>query len=255
MKKTLGALMLTLITGSSLLFAQTGGTTDPFETQMRVYKAALKNYDFQTAINALYVMEAIKPERTDLNDSIAILYFEDERYAQATVVAQAIINSDPKRNDMLEMVAVSKQKLGMVKESLSDYEKLYAVDKQVFYLYQIATLQFQLERFGECLASIDQIVSSPDADKQKVNIPVQNRTQLVPMKAAAYNIRGICAAQLNQPEAAKENLNKALEIFPDFILAKANLDAINKKSDTKAAAPVKPGTTAPKSATPATGKH
>ena len=116
----------------------------------------------------------------------------------------------------------------------------------------MATEQFQLERFGECLASIDQIIASPDADKQKVNIPVQNRTQTVPMKAAAYNIKGICAAQLNQPDAAKDNLKKAIELFPDFVLAKANLEAIDKKgTDNKTAA--KPaGTTAPKPAAPKT---
>ena len=251
MNKTILGFLLMFFTGGSLLSAQ----GDAFDIQMKVYRAAMKNYDFQTAISALYGMEAIKPERTDLNDSLAILYFEDEKYAQATVTAQAIVNADPKRNDMLEMVAISKQKLGMVKESLSDYEKLYAADKQIYFLYQIATLQFQLERFGECLASIDQIIASPDADKQKVNIPVQNRSQQVPMKAAAYNIRGICAAQLNQVDAAKENLNKALELYPDFVLAKANLEALDKKQgDTKT--PSKTTTTTTKTSTaPAPVKH
>ena len=244
MKKLILGFLFMLFT-CSFIFAQ----GDAFDIQMKVYKAAMKNYDFQTAISAIYGMEAIKPERTDLNDSLAIIYFEDEKYAQAMIVSQGILAADPKRNDMLEMQAISKQKLGMVKESLSDYEKLYGVDKQVYFLYQMATLQFQLERFGECLASIDQIIASPDADKQKVNIPVQNRTQTVPMKAAAYNIKGICAAQLNQPDAAKENLKKAIELFPDFVLAKANLEAIDKKAGDKGAA--KPaGTPAAKSAAP-----
>jgi len=226
MKKIITGFILMFFTGN-FTFAQ----GDAFDIQMKVYKAAMKNYDFQTAISAIYGMEAIKPERTDLNDSLAIIYFEDEKYAQAMLVSQSILAADPKRNDMLEMQAISKQKLGMVKESLADYEKLYGVDKQVYFLYQMATLQFQLERFGECLASIEQIIASPDADKQKVNIPVQNnRSQTVPMKAAAYNIKGICAAQLNQPDAAKENLKKALELYPDFVLAKANLEAIDKKS-------------------------
>ena len=49
------------------------------------------------------------------------------------------------------------------------------------------------------------------------------------MKAAAYNVKGICALELNQPEAAKENFNKALQLFPDFVLAKTNLETLEKR--------------------------
>ena len=212
-KITLGVLF-TLITCGTL-FAQ---SPDAFDVQNRVYKAALKNYDLQTATVALYTMEALKPERTDLNDSLAILYFTSEKYAQAYFLANTIVTADPKRNDMLEMVAVSQQNLGLIKESLASYEKLYAAGKSVYYLYEMGVQQYQLKRFGECVASLDQIIASPDADKQKVNIRQQNGSQDVPMKAAAYNVKGICALEVNQPEAAKQNFNQALQLFPDLTL-------------------------------------
>ena len=229
MTKFIFGFLLMLVTGGNLLVAQT--STDPFDVQMRFYKSALKNYDLQAATVALYTMQALKPERADLNDSLALLYFAGERYAQAYLVGQAIVNADPKRNDMLEMVAVSKQNLGMIKESLADYEKLYAADKSVYFLYQMATLQYQLKRYGECIASLDQILASADADKQKVPTRVQNGSQDAPMKAAAYNVKGVCALELNQPEIAKENFNKALQIFPDFVLAKTNLETMEKKQN------------------------
>lgn len=212
---------------SGLLNAQ---APDAFEIQNRVYKQAIKNYDLQSATVALYNMMALKPERADLNDSLAIVYFAGEHYAQAYLIGEAIVTADPKRKDMLELVAVSKQNLGMIKESLADYEKLYALDKSVYYLYQMATLQYQLKRFGECVANLDQIIAGADADKQKVNIRAsQNQQQEVPMKAAAYNVKGICALEMNQPEIAKENFNKALGIAPDFALAKGNLEMMAKK--------------------------
>jgi len=229
MTKFIFGFLLMFVTGGNLLVAQT--STDPFDVQMRFYKSALKNYDLQAATVALYTMQALKPERADLNDSLALLYFAGERYAQAYLVGQAIVNADPKRNDMLEMVAVSKQNLGMIKESLADYEKLYAADKSVYFLYQMATLQYQLKRYGECIASLDQILASADADKQKVPTRVQNGSQDAPMKAAAYNVKGVCALELNQPEIAKENFNKALQIFPDFVLAKTNLETMEKKQN------------------------
>jgi tetratricopeptide (TPR) repeat protein len=105
----------------------------------------------------------------------------------------------------------------------------------------MATEQYQLKRYGECVASLDQIIASPESEKQKVNIRVQGGGQEVIMKAAAYNVRGICASDMGQKDAARENFSKALEIAPDFALAKGNLEALDKKDDDKSK--TKPGTT------------
>ena len=258
MKKITSVLVLLLVLTAGLVSAQGqagSNSSDPFDVQLRFYKAALKNYDLQAATVALYTMQALKPERSDLNDSLALLYFAGERWAQAYLVGQAIVNGDPKRNDMLEMVAVSKQNLGMIKESLADYEKLYGTEKSVYFLYQMATLQYQLKRYGECVASLDQILANADADKQKVNIRVQGGTQDVPMKAAAYNVKGICALELNQPDAAKDNFNKALQAYPDFVLAKANLENLAKKQSGGAATKPAAGNTAKPATAPAAVKH
>ena len=57
----------------------------------------------------------------------------------------------------------------------------------------------------------------------------QNGSQDIVMKAAALNVKGICAMELNQEAAAKDNFAKALELAPEFVLAKGNLDNLNKK--------------------------
>ena len=223
---------------------------DAFEVQMKAYKLALKNYDLSAATNSVYVMMALKPERVDLNDSLALLYFAGERYGQAYIIGEEILKANPNRKDMLELVAVSKQNLGMVKESLADYEKLYSADKGIYYLYQIATLQYQLKRYGECVASLDQIINNPESAQQKVNIMLQGGSQDVPMKAAALNVKGICALELNQEDAAKDNFNKALEVYTDFVLPKCNLDMIAKQK--AQAKPASTTTTAPKPASTTT---
>ncbi|MBS1611544.1 MAG: hypothetical protein JST49_01885 [Bacteroidetes bacterium] len=223
---------------------------DAFEVQMKAYKLALKNYDLRAATNSVYVMMALKPERVDLNDSLALLYFAGERYGQAYIIGEEILKANPNRKDMLELVAVSKQNLGMVKESLADYEKLYSADKGIYYLYQIATLQYQLKRYGECVASLDQIINNPESAQQKVNIMLQGGSQDVPMKAAALNVKGICALELNQEDAAKDNFNKALEVFPDFVLPKGNLEMIAKQK--AQAKPASTTSTAPKTTTTTT---
>ena len=250
MKKLL--LILTSGIFMATAFAQTNPaatlSSDPFEVQNRAYKLALKNYDLPSATVALYGMIALKPERTDLQDSLVLIYFGNERYAQAYFVGQEILKNNPQRNDILELVAVSKQNLGLIKEALADYEQLYNKQKAIFYLYQMATLQYQLKRYGKCVASLDQIIADAKSEKEKVNIRMQNGSQEVPMKAAAFNVKGICAIELNQPDAAKENFKKAIELFPDFALAKGNLENINKGNMEKPAT-TKPASTTTKTTT------
>lgn len=223
---------------------------DAFATQMKVYGTALKYYDLQTATTALYNAMAIKPERKDLRDSLANIYFLGERYGQAYTIGEEILKEDPKRDDILAIVAVSKQSLGFAKEALEDYEKLYKDSKQIFYLYQIASLQHQLKRVGECLASLDQIIADDASTKQMVSLRNGNGTsQNVPMKAAAINLKGIITLELNQSANARALFNEAIKMFPDFEAAKSNI-AIMDQQDAAAAAQAKggAGTAAPKAA-------
>jgi Tfp pilus assembly protein PilF len=223
--------LLGLMLSGTCVSAQNAAYPDPYEVQTRFYHLALKNYDLQAATIALYTMLALKPERTDMKDSLALLYFAGERFAQASMVGEEIVKADPGRKDMLELVAISKQNLGMIKESLANYETLYAGEKSLYYLYQIATLQYQLKRYGECVASLDQIIANPESAKQKVTIRVQSGGQEVPMRAAALNVKGICALELNQESVARENFSQALQIAPDFALAKGNLESLDKKKE------------------------
>ena len=240
MKKVLFTIALSFVLLTASVSAQ-----DAFETQMKVYGTALKYYDLQVASTALYNAMALKPERKDLRDSLALIYFAGERYGQSFTLGEEILKENPKRTDMLEMVAVSKQSLGLAKEALADYEALYKSEKQVFYLYQIATLQYQLKRFGECVGSLDQIVADEASAKQEVTIRNGNNTsQKVPMRAAAANVKGIVALELNKEAEAKELFNQAIKLFPDFALAKGNLALVEQREakGTGTGTAVKPGT-------------
>ena len=222
-------ILLTVVLSIALMTASVQAQ-DAFETQMKVYTHALKYYDLQVATTALYNAMAIKPDRKDLRDSLALIYFAGERYGQAYTLGEEILKDQPKRTDMLEMVAVSKQSLGMVKEALADFEALYATDKQVFYLYQISTLQYQLKRFGECVTSLDQIIANEASAKQNVNIRNSNNTsQTVPMKAAALNVKGIVALELSKEAEAKTFFQEALKVFPEFALAKGNMALVEQR--------------------------
>jgi tetratricopeptide (TPR) repeat protein len=208
---------------------------DAFNVQLEVYKTSLKYYDLQSAITSLYTAMAIKPERKDLKDSLALIYFSGERYFQANIIAEEIYKDNPKRLDMLEMAAISKQSLGASKEALADYENLYKQKPDLYSLYQIATLQYQLKRYGESVISCDQIIANAESEKLEASIAMKGGSQKVPLRAAAHNVKGIIAMDLNQPEVAKLQFETALKLFPDFALAQGNLAALAQNK--QAAAP------------------
>ena len=209
---------------------------DAFEIQMNVYKASVKNFDLFTAASALYNALAIKPERKDLKDSLAFVYFTAERYPQALTVGEEILKDNPNKKEILEVIAISKQSLGLIKESLADYETIYKMKPSVYYLYQIATLQFQLKRIGECLISLDQIIANPDAAKEVVSIRTQNNeSQKVPLKAAALNVKGIIYLELNKDAEAKGFFQEALSVYPEFVLPKGNLGLLEKRAKNQSA--------------------
>ncbi len=263
MKKITLLLSASTILFSTAAFAQKGKTSEPqvsseqpsagsqsnnsalFNAQIAAYKTSMKYYDLQSAASAIYTALALNPQRTDLIDSLAYIYFAGEKYPQSFLVGEDILKKNESRNDIREIVAVSKQSLGMGKEALADYEKLYGATKDLQFLYQIATLQYQLKRFGECIGSLDQIIVSPESAKQEVALRNQDGSgQKVPMKAAAFNVKGICAMEVNQKDAAKDNFAKALELYPEFQLAQNNMNVLSQPEQ-KAAGQTQPKQQAP----------
>lgn len=228
---------------------------DMFKVQMETYKSALKYYDLPTAVTALYTAMAIKPERKDLRDSLVFIYFAGERFVQANAMAEDILKEKPNRFDLLEVAAVSKQSLGALKEALTDFEKVYKESKQVFHLYQIAAIQYQLKRYGEAAESLDKIIASPESETQKVMIRLQdNKSQSIIAKAAALNIKGIISLELNQSDVARQLFEDAIRLAPEFELPKGNLKLIDRLESEKKEA-VSKGEAKPTEPAPAVQKE
>lgn len=217
----------------SSLFAQkkTSATAPPadfpkeklFEHYKSVYDLSVKYSDFVVAREALYSMLALKPERTGLKDTLTYLYYNGNNYIQVILLGKEILEANPQKTDVLELVSVSQQNLGMLKEALESFEKLFTATKDVYHQYNIASLQYMLKRYGECSESLNAILASSDTTGVVAITDGENKSQQVPVKAAAFNMRGVIALEINQTDVAKQNFEKALQLFPDFTLAKNNI--------------------------------
>ncbi len=221
-----------LLINTTSLFSQ---VTDAYTQKEKVFRLALRYNDFMVARTALYDMIVLKPELTTLKDSLSILYFNIGAYPECILLSKEILEKTPNNPTILEIKAISEQSVGLIKESLADYEKLYASNKNVYHLYQIAALQYELKRFGECDASIAQLLADKEIENKEISIAAgEKKSQKVSLKAAIYNMRGVLALETGKTDIAKTNFNEAIKLNPDFELAKNNMKLLEQKS-----APVK----------------
>ncbi len=194
-----------------------------------VYRLASRYGDYNAAILATYHLMALDPADASLKDTLASLYFGARSYTQAMVLGREILGADPSNAKMLQLVAISEENLGRAKEALEAYEKVYATTKLPYHLYKVAVLQYQLQRLGECQNTLGMVIFAPEADKAKVAMPVnQQQQQEVNLKAAAFYVRGLVNLDQKESALARQAFQEAVRLEPQFVLAKARLDELNK---------------------------
>lgn len=200
----------------------------------KTYHMAMNYNDLVAATQSVYQILSVDSSSVAWKDTLASLFLMRGAYEQAVFVGKQLLDKQPGDVRLEELVAISLQSLGDAKQSLEYYDKLYPKTKNLYHLYQIIVLQYSLARLGECTNSIDQLVADERSDKEQVDINVgQNYTQKVPYKAAALNIKGVIAKQLNDVATAEKLFNEALKVYPDFVLPKGNLEDLKKPKDDK----------------------
>lgn len=186
--------------------------------------------DVLTQIFALHWRIATEGSSFGLRDTLAQMYFQAGLYRQAIAVTEELLQEQPRNADLAELRAVSYFYLQDAKNALDAYEKLYSITQSPLHLYQVITLQFNLQRYGECQANIDKLLSTPEAAQQAVRISTPDgQTQEVPLRAAALNVRGVLLRLQKENAKAKAAFEEALKIFPDFALAKGNLEDLSRE--------------------------
>jgi tetratricopeptide (TPR) repeat protein len=152
-------------------------------------------------------------------------------------LAGEINAKDPKNVTALTLLADISGRAGEVKKSLEWYERLIEVSPSPYNFYQLATKQFVLERNLECKQSLQKAMAdSAQAKQQMVRLDIgEGYGEDVPVLAASMNMMGAIAYKEKDKTAAASWYKKAIDAFPQFVIAKQNLEELNKP-----AAPAKP---------------
>ncbi len=195
--------------------------------EKNIYKEALHNFDLDAAKNAIYQIIGVEGEQSKYIDSLAYLYFNQQKYLSCVSVADKILQKE-KKLPILELKAVSLENLNAIKEAIAAYEQVFAQKKEPFVAYKLANLQHKLKRSAEAYTTLKSTENGNFPPKASVSFPTAKKgvTQQVPLKAAYYNLLAMTSYDLHNYDLATGYFEKALQVYPEFFVAKQNKQAI-----------------------------
>jgi len=194
-------------------------------------KQALAFGDKTVAANTMYSIIMLEGPKSVYKDSLAYLYFNDRNFISCFLVTNDILKNNPGNLDLLEMNAISLESMGATEKAVESYQNLFAKTNNNYHAYKLAGLQFGLGKFEEAYVSIKKADKLPDDGSVKITFQVnKNYNQNVNLKAAIAYLEGIIAENLNKKAEAKISFERAIKLFPEFVLAKTKLDALNTET-------------------------
>lgn len=196
---------------------------------IKVYHQAAEYGDVGTAIYAIHSLLARDTSNIAYYDTLSMLYFESRNYPQAVQSAQRALAKDPDNEKLLQVVANSYKYMGRGDVALPYFLKLSEITNNPQFAYEAAVIEFYGKQYTEAEAAINKLLNSPASENYSVGVPSgQGKEQPVPLRAALYNLLGYIKQNQEKPEEAKTAYQKALDLYPEFILAENNLKELQK---------------------------
>jgi len=193
----------------------------------RKYSVAQRWGDFDVAKDALYDLISEYPGNDSLIFALAYFYYENQRYTNCAVVCNDLLVRNSKNAAALELSAVSYESLNIKDRALQSYESLFLITNSNSNLYKMASLQYDLKRYGESLTNSDILLTKPAIDSLKVVITDSKSNQTEhPLKAAVHNLKGLAYKAQGDVANARKSFEEALKIDPNFLSAKQNMASL-----------------------------
>jgi tetratricopeptide (TPR) repeat protein len=194
---------------------------------LRKYAMAARWNDYDVAKEALYDLIVENPNNDSIIFTLGYYYYENQKYASSLLIAQDLLQRDPKNISYLELAGAASESLGVYDRALQNYESLYLLTNNVGTLYKISFLQFDLKRFNECQTNTDILMTKAEMDTLKVVFnDAEEKPKEYSMKVSVLNLRGLVAQEMGDKAAARQHFEAALALAHDFIPAKQNLSKL-----------------------------
>jgi len=193
---------------------------------LKVFKQAVITGDIATGITALSYYVNEQGANTVYEDTLAMLYMQQNSYMQCYYWADKRLKVKPEDLVLMEMKGICLDKLNQPKEAITIFEKLYAKTKSPYHAYTLMDLQYSIKRLAECLATANSAEKLEYKPEYTVTYNVGDQVGRTYLQAGIFNIQALALYDLDKKAEAKIYLEKALALDSNFVLARQNLDAL-----------------------------
>ncbi|MGK7388972.1 MAG: tetratricopeptide repeat protein [Candidatus Cyclobacteriaceae bacterium M2_1C_046] len=196
----------------------------------QIYQRALRYNDISAAKNALYNLVSMYPQNDSLLYSLSVIYFQTQQYASAALTARDVLTLNPNNIGAIELSAISFENIGAQEKAIEAYENLYLQTDDYQALYKMAFLQYEADKLDQALTNADILLNRKESAELTVTFTGPDKQPKdYPIKAAIFNLKGLIAKEQGKTEEARNFFNQALEISPEFTMAKENLNELSTK--------------------------
>ena len=200
------------------------------------YEHALKYNDLGLAITSLnnLIVEMPASQAMAYKDTLSMLYFSRKDYLTCLLLAQEVYKANSSNINALARAGDCFQASGDYKNAATAFETVAPALKDPFYYYQLAVCQYSLKKIPDCQANADKVLADTNSNHIAVIFVLPNGSeQRVPVSAAALNLKSVLLMDTKNYAQAKQLLQTALKIYPDFQGAQQNVLTCDKNSKPK----------------------
>lgn len=198
----------------------------------KYYKQMQSQADIQGVINALTHLNILEPSQAR-KDTLATLYMNEGRHVEALNTI-GIEKNESDSDLAVQVKAFSLKAINDIDQSMVHYEELFKRKPNPFIAYELAEMKI---RTGDLMGATRNItfgIANSDGEIVR-NYYETQQPYSVPMRAAFTYLKGLVKINEDREkniDAAISIMNEALEIAPNFNLAKISIDALNAQKTT-----------------------
>ena len=176
---------------------------------------------------SIYNIIALEGPQSTYKDSLAYIYFSEREYVSCFLVTNDLLKSKPENIELLEMNAVSLESMGALDKAIEAYQNIFEKTNNNYQGYKLASIQFRTGKNEEAYATIKKADLLPDDGTLKMTFQVnENYNQNIALKPSIAYLEGLIAQSLTKIPDAKICYERAIQLSPDFVLAKSKLEIL-----------------------------
>lgn len=192
----------------------------------KLYKTSYDLKDVPTAITAVQLI-LLQDSTSTLRDSLPSMYLAVQNIDACLTTTEDALKRHPENEEFSKYKMLCLEQIGKADELFTLAKNLYDKTGKVEYIYKIASIQLVTGKFDEASKTINSMMEKYKNSKDSVDIFFeQSQSQRVPIIAACWYMKGFMNIQTQKYQQAGEAYQKAIQIFPDFVMARRNLQQL-----------------------------